>query len=502
MRFLYSSGRIFNEVYKDEAIPLRPGYPLPEQIKDIRVVQKDDDKEGEDREDIFVHMARIMEEYSDDFRYEMKFKRHQPAYDILSDSELRGYFGWRTAYREGEVLKAETYPEIYEFELINGIGTTGPEDTYKKLLKLSEDYPSYREQIRKNINDFVVFNDLPAGLYLETASYRCDEDMHIIFGIDDEKKARGDFLKTLLRLAGDDIKDSGLYENELLEDSEEAAHFLFKEMDLYYSSKRKKSLKEELFGRKEAWPYNIFSGSVVAVKCKDEGYEYKLSEERSFRFMRGHWTVERHSLQNGAPGLIAGFLYCLEGCLKGEETKKNVPQWMKKLIYSKFSEYQENKRKIEERKVRIDLSRLDDIREKAAEIRDKLLVDNDVEATVGEIAVGETAESTSCDIDNIAGVDIDRSVGTTGDECEKETADDDIYNLTSDEVRLLSSLLKGEDINWVKEKGIFISVLIESINEKFYDEFGDSILVDDDYPEIYEDYREDIEDYLKRRRID
>ena len=49
MRFLYSSGRIFNEVYKDEAIPLRPGYPLPEQIKDIRVVQKDDDKEGEDR---------------------------------------------------------------------------------------------------------------------------------------------------------------------------------------------------------------------------------------------------------------------------------------------------------------------------------------------------------------------------------------------------------------------------------------------------------------------
>ena len=170
MRFLYSSGRIFNEVYKDEAIPLRPGYPLPEQIKDIRVVQKDDDKEGEDREDIFVHMARIMEEYSDDFRYEMKFKRHQPAYDILSDSELRGYFGWRTAYREGEVLKAETYPEIYEFELINGIGTTGPEDTYKKLLKLSEDYPSYREQIRKNINDFVVFNDLPAGLYLETVA--------------------------------------------------------------------------------------------------------------------------------------------------------------------------------------------------------------------------------------------------------------------------------------------------------------------------------------------
>ena len=130
------------------------------------------------------------------------------------------------------------------------------------------------------------------------------------------------------------------------------------------------------------------------------------------------------------------------------------------------------------------------------------LMDTDVEATVGEIAVGETAESTSCDIDNIAGVDIDRSVGTTGDECEKETVDDDIYNLTSDEVRFLGSLLKGEDINWVKEKGIFISVLIESINEKFYDEFGDSILVDDDYPEIYEDYREDIEDYLERRKID
>ena len=54
----------------------------------------------------------------------------------------------------------------------------------------------------------------------------------------------------------------------------------------------------------------------------------------------------------------------------------------------------------------------------------------------------------------------------------------------------------------MKEKGIFISVLIESINEKFYDEFGDSILVDDDYPEIYEDYREDIEDYLERRKID
>ena len=98
MRFIYDKGQFHEEIYREESIPKRPGYPMPQEIRDIRALQQKEAAAGTSRAEIFVHMASFMAEYTDEFIFDMKIRRDKPAFDCLDDVMLRGYFGWRTLY--------------------------------------------------------------------------------------------------------------------------------------------------------------------------------------------------------------------------------------------------------------------------------------------------------------------------------------------------------------------------------------------------------------------
>ena len=63
------------------------------------------------------------------------------------------------------------------------------------------------------------------------------------------------------------------------------------------------------------------------------------------------------------------------------------------------------------------------------------------------------------------------------------------------EYRLLQCLLYGGDIGWVQAEGRMLSVLADSINEKLYDTFQDSVL--DDTPQLVEDYIDDLKEMVR-----
>ena len=63
------------------------------------------------------------------------------------------------------------------------------------------------------------------------------------------------------------------------------------------------------------------------------------------------------------------------------------------------------------------------------------------------------------------------------------------------EYRLLRSLLYGGDTGWVRAEGYLLSVLVDGINEKLYDQFADSVL--DDTPQPIPDYIEELKEMVR-----
>lgn len=49
----------------------------------------------------------------------------------------------------------------------------------------------------------------------------------------------------------------------------------------------------------------------------------------------------------------------------------------------------------------------------------------------------------------------------------------------------------------MRASGLMLSVLVDSINEKLFDEFADSVLTLDNGPELIEDYIQDLKERVR-----
>ena len=133
------------------------------------------------------------------------------------------------------------------------------------------------------------------------------------------------------------------------------------------------------------------------------------------------------------------------------------------------------KKAAEARKLTIDYSQLAKIRREAAITQDRLTVEEDLEVT-------EAIEP----VQDPAPVPVPEPVS--------EAPDGD-FPLSAPEYRLLQCLLYGRSLDWIQQEGYMLSVLSDSINDKLYDIFLDSVL--DDTPALIEDYIEDVKEMVK-----
>ena len=480
MRFLYQRGKVYNEVYHDQPIKPRYGYPIPEQIKAIRNLQRQDIRLGVTRNQSFVKAARLMADYEDNFRYDRRVSRHKPAYDSFSDIELRGYFGWRTGYKNGEDVPGGSYAEVYMNELLCGIGVVNAMDGYEKLRELQRRQGSELPTIEKMIIDYAVCYELPKELISGSEMFHDDRNIILLqdcgCGYDDCDKLAARF-KAMLEVSKVQELAEGAPYPEHIDKLPELMCRCLDKVQAYSLEKRKKSFLEEVCGKPSVWPYAMLGGAVVDAEQKGSGYIYEVNPVRTF-YGGDNWSVRRMSLTEKAGELMKGFVQAVYLSFMNvaedaagyidEKNNKTVSSWMKKVIEETCRSYMQEIKLREERRVKIDFSRLDTIRERSAAIRDRLIVDED------EHISSEAVESVSCDDvvdDNNSGI---------------------ISTLTELERRVIKAVLEGEDTGFVREEGQMLSVVVDSINEKLYDYFGDSILFDDGTLQIYEDYIEEV----------
>ncbi len=150
------------------------------------------------------------------------------------------------------------------------------------------------------------------------------------------------------------------------------------------------------------------------------------------------------------------------------------------LVSSGLEEYQKQEVLARQPKIELNLSSLDQIRSDASTTRDSLLTDEEKQADDELIpdpsSVNQVEDSSAVSDDAV----------------------NDILNIN--ERYLVHALLDQKPYqDYLKKHHLMVSILVDSINEKLFDEIGDSVIEfnDQDEPEVIDDYKDDLRELLK-----
>lgn len=96
---------------------------------------------------VFRAMGMAAADYEEVSGQRQRFLAFCPAYDMMTQGQLRTYFAWRTDVRRAMAAAqpvprpvSSSYAVLYLMELVNGIGASGPEESYQTAQHFWEAY--------------------------------------------------------------------------------------------------------------------------------------------------------------------------------------------------------------------------------------------------------------------------------------------------------------------------------------------------------------------------
>ena len=527
--------RYREHVYTDEQIlPGRAKEPaadgnLPAPLRSVRAMEETLSTFRQSREQIFYKQAKLLERYEDDKPYPREVVRFYPTYQSLNNEELRGYFTWRTQLRAGNVEKTSlSFAMLYMYELLNQIGCSDPLDGYHKLASFRDAYSRLDDRILKYLDtwlrDYIIYYNLDHALLPPSSEKPVDQALLVLLNLDaytDEQ-----IVDALVTVSGYSLERSRFYKERKKEMTSVISRVL-KGIRLHYRESCQKEWTEDYFGTTMTIPVRLFPSAVFHEQRTNVSFDYPIDPLRVYHNRNGRWTftgfdtsrLEKHK----AAALIRtvdsvmrdayGFKYPMK---PGMELK-----WLLTLIRQETARLQEEERQANRKVLHLDYSVLEKIREDAAYTRDRLITEEEAEpARLGdtEAAVLRTdADKASADLrtdTDKAPVDLISESSSTypvhalvsESHPEKELpevppnineADSEQTRLdsllTEHELHYLRSLLDKSDLSWLRGQGLMASVLTDSINDKLYDLFEDTVLDEDG---IIPDYIEDLKEML------
>ena len=582
MKTLYRSDykRIMSLIYEDQPISPQANREIvfiPERIKAIRSMGRGVAAYRQPRETIFLHQAKMMADYEDDYQYTRDIPAYMPTYESLTDEQLRGYFGWRSRLRKGNLEKApQAFAFLYLYELINLIGVRNAEEGFFLLSDFADSYGKIDASIlpyaEQWLIDYVLYNNLNPILLADRKPVIFDRYLEILLEVQ--------------KAAADGTSKDRIFRNRLLPDKKErtesrkylpedifnAMRFLsgmklkqlpacisnselfirvsaavFADMCDYYRAHRKQTLLEDYVGGEINKPARFFAGAVFSdmKNNRQNIYEYSLQKIRPmesryqaserkenvfleqamqepvkeirlsgltvYHYEYGKWAVKTYprDFQNRS---FAELLQTIDGVIREEEGDPSAAlgglqtKWIRKLIRKALENCRREMEEEKARRVEIDLSALDGIRGNAKETMEKLITEEDL-----DLQLFERNEPTAADVlseikfeqkpDNrLLKTELDAELGTQKESIRKETVSESDsltdqglrFSLDEEEVNVLDALIQNRNISDVQLNGKILSVIVDSINEKLFDEFGDVVIEDGNPPMLIEDYREDL----------
>lgn len=468
----------YSTVFREESIRPRAEQPrerLPAALLAARSLESGLGAR-DSRSSLFLKQAKLLEFYSDDYPFDKSVVCYYPTYQALSDTELRGYFSWRTKLRSGDLQKTSlSFAFLYIYELLNQIGVTDPLDGYEKLLRFHKDYGALDGKILPYLNqwlyEYAAYYELEPGLLCATPQVIFDN--HVAVLEDVQTQEPGNIVAAVKYFTK--WLDRSRFYAEHREDMDQVIVRVLRKVSDHYAH-CKNTMIQQYFGK----PLELFSAPFsTAVFChreKSRDREYRLSRYTLYRCRNGFWTLYRLDIHQRPNTRINQLIKTIDSLMRqeygyGHPVKcETDTKWLLKLIGEEIRGLSAEKEAAKAKLITIDYSRLSAIRSDAALTRDKLTVEDELEPE-DPVKPEEPRKPE-----------------------ESQTPD---TPLDSAQYRLLRCLLYGGDLGWVSSEGHLLSVLVDGINEKLYDSFADSVLELNDRPEIVEDYIDELKEMVR-----
>lgn len=536
------------KVYQDTPLPFAESIPEPI-LEMIRLYEFGDGSPAH-RARMFCVQGRFMEQYEDDFPWQGDFHRYFTTYHDLNVRQLRGYFSWRTGIRNGVYRPiATSLAYMYLYELLCGIGASSDEDVLQKMKTFEENYvdsgigdPGMRKNIRRWMFEYGILHGLPREKVLSYANPDAVEfDRSLMALRNPVSYTDEEIFCAISRFTGGTLEKSAL----LTRDRARSVH-LFAEMWKHLSEDFEdngRDLFSFCFGERKCYPWHPLSNAVYWEEKKLPDTDFVLDACRTYHLRDGKWQEERYGglsfHSDWLRSLVRASDRLFRRALKTGHylQERKDEEWAVPYIEAAMQKMEAEERRAAMPVIDIDYSGLDQIREDAAITRERLLTDEEIRdgrmaepfgaqgsdkrAPEKSVALeaenrlskslderdGENRLSTTFDGKEPGGL-MDYPVNEGESAADKEchlngggSAADKEYHLNGGETgadslyrRILLLLLDGKAVNDVmKENHLMSSVVTDTINEAFFDEIGDNVLVcDGEEIRVVEDYREDI----------
>ena len=441
---------------------------------------------------LFYEQAKFMENYTDDKPYEgSAYEIYYPNYQRMSEAQLRGYFTWRTHARNGVFLQAPvSYWFVYIYEVLHNIGTGTPEQGAVILDRIWRE--AQVASVKARVSEWAM--DYCAYYGVHPSAFRCLE----------ERVRKEKYMRAIADC--NDTEDNALYEamtalsvnntarsvlvREHLEEYIRLSCMILRRVAERYEKRTGKRYADSMFGRQNIPYREIFRNAVFFDHLAPRSYTCIVSGMTQYTCKGMIWSWSGPGRPKGnddiklllheADNLLRKH-YGYSNLLKDSDWSKEKKSIAAKAVEEMFKEIALEER----RKVEFDISLLDGIRNASEEMRERLIVPGSEE----EFRDEDLPEEEKTPV-----IDMTGTVPKEGS-FEGAMAPADAL-LSAEESSLLRDILKGGAP--IKGRGgMRITLLCDSINEKLYEIFGDTVIeFYGELPAVVEDYLDDIKELL------
>lgn len=539
---LTNSRAFSGKMYEDEPILCTGSQMknyLPQRYRDMKALARPVHDGFEYRRpsetELFVMQARFMEEWEDDFPFSGSFERYYPTYSMMNDSQLRGYFSWRTRVRHGQVEKTSlSFAFVYIYELINCVGASTPNECFDLLynfwVKYRELDPEIDRYVKSWLRDFVIYHNLLPALIerFEDTSFeqalivvRCAEG---VAGTAAQNTfSKEELFKALCRLSSYRIEKSR-FAQEYPEDIRQVACDCYFALCLHCAKRRKKGLIDSWFGSRSVSSHVMFPAAVFCEPGPHSDCLYRVNDAHAYSCRNGRWSGLRN-YRTAARNVELGAMFATVDRLMrlsvgyGHPLKEyELPKYLHKIVDASVSSWSASRQEAERRRVSIDRAQLAGIRSRSAVTREQLLIEEErlEDAQLVEegqfildrsdhcleqnepfedSALGDPAVADSCkaEIDPPA-----ESASVSASDVVKTKPMSELpYGLSPIEFSYLRAMIADNADAARLSEVDSQDLIIDSINEKLFELLGDiAIEFIEGEPKLIEDYRDDLKGAL------
>ena len=434
---------------------------------------------------LFYEQGKLMEDFEDDYNYQGKFAQYFPTYQSMNDRQLRGYFSWRTKVRRGVIDKTSlSFVFVYIYELLNQLGVRSPEEGFHTLKNFWSAYKEIDSYINSYIKlwfkDYIVYNNLDKTLLEDLPDTNINNAVSTLLNC--RSRGADEVFSALNSLSSYNLVNSRFFKQHP-DDVKSVTFAVFSSLSDYYDKIGKDALFEKFFGKFYTRPYYMFKSAVFYDRLRHKDFIYEINEFYKYMCRDGRWICNSFFRYAGGNNQQISILlknidslmrqtYSFEPAIKAGE----ITALLHAIIIKAIDEYQENKRSAARPKIEIDVSKLQNIRKASLETQSKLLVEEPKEAETPEFFDIKAASES----DSPAQAINQRFLSDT-------------------EYFFMKCLLYGHAYdNLVKSKGFLLSVLVDAVNEKLFDRFGDTVITETEgRPELIADYVEELKEIIK-----